>query len=115
MEQVIEIFTFMLRISIPILILLVMILCFFSLRSGRREEHALIALDDKSRNVRYPVLYWENTLGRSRSSDVCIPDATVSRDHAVLLRREAGWFITDTGSRSGVLVNNRKISVCGSA
>ena len=110
MEQVIEIFTFMLRISIPILILLVMILCFFSLRSGRREEHALIALDDKSRNVRYPVLYWENTLGRSRSSDVCIPDATVSRDHAVLLRREAGWFITDTGSRSGVLVNNRKIS-----
>lgn len=110
MEQVIEMAAFVLQIGIPMLMLMVMLLCYLSLRSGRREEHALIALDDESRNVRYPVLYWENSLGRSRGADIRVPDATVSRDHAVLLRREAGWFITDTGSRSGVFVNNRKIS-----
>lgn len=109
MEQFVEIMAFMLRIGIPMMILIIMILCFLSLRSGRREEHALIALDDESRNVRYPVLYWENSLGRSRGSDIRVPDATVSREHAVLLRREAGWFITDTGSKSGVFVNDQKI------
>ncbi len=31
------------------------------------------------------------------------------RDHAVLLRRDEGWFICDTGSKSGVLVNGKKI------
>ena len=110
MEQVIEVTAFLLQIGTPMLMLIIMLLCCLSLRSGRREEHALIALDDESHNVRYPVLYWENSLGRSRGSDIRVPDATVSRDHAVLLRREAGWFITDTGSRSGVFVNNRKIS-----
>ncbi len=108
--DLLETVTFMLRIGVPIVMLIIMILSFLSLRSGRREEHALIALDDEDRNIRYPVLYWENSLGRSRNSDIHIPDATVSRDHAVLLRREAGWFITDTGSRSGVFVNNRKIA-----
>ena len=55
------------------------------------------------------VLYWENSIGRSKSCDIYLPDATASRDHAVLLRRDEGWFICDTGSKSGVYVNGRKI------
>ncbi len=110
MENIGEITAFVFRVSTPLLMLIIIVLCFRALRSGRREEHALIALDDEDKNIRYPVLFWENSLGRSRSSDIRVPDATVSRDHAVLLRREAGWFITDTGSKSGVFVNNRKIT-----
>ena len=95
MENIGEITAFVFRVSTPLLMLIIIVLCFRALRSGRREEHALIALDDEDKNIRYPVLFWENSLGRSRSSDIRVPDATVSRDHAVLLRREAGWFITD--------------------
>ncbi len=108
MNDSVELFTFFLSISVPLLMLVIITLSFLSLRSGRRDEHALIALDDEDGHVRYPVLYWENSLGRSRGSDIRIPDATVSRDHAVLLRREAGWFITDTDSKSGVFVNGAK-------
>ena len=55
------------------------------------------------------MLYWENSIGRSRSCDIYLPDPSASRDHAVLLRRDEGWFICDTGSKSGVLVNGKKI------
>ena len=69
---------FVFRLATPLLMLIIIILCFRALRSGRREEHALIVLDDELNNVRYPVLFWENTLGRSKGSDICIPDITVS-------------------------------------
>ena len=57
-----------------------------------------------------PVLYWENSIGRGRGCDLTIADDTVSRDHCVLLRRENGWFVTDTNSKSGTKVNGRKIN-----
>ena len=108
MSDTIAMITLVLRIATPAVMLISVVLCFLSLSFGRRDEHALIALDDEDNNIRYPVLFWENTLGRSRNSDIRVPDATVSRDHAVLLRREEGWFITDTDSKSGVFVNGEK-------
>lgn len=105
-----EMVAFVLRLMTPLLGVVIAFLCFYSLRYGRREEHALIALDDENNNVRYPVLYWENSLGRGHGSDIRIPDPTVSRDHAVLLRRETGWYVTDTGSKAGVYVNGEKTS-----
>ena len=57
-----------------------------------------------------PVKYWETSIGRSRGSDVRLTNPMVSRDHAVLLRREAGWFVTDTGSKAGVTVNDKPIT-----
>lgn len=110
MNDTAELICFALRLAVPVIMLIIICLAFLSLRFGQRDKHALIALDDEIKKVRYPVLYWENSLGRSRGSDIKISDATVSRDHAVLLRREAGWFITDTGSKAGVFVNDQKIS-----
>ena len=108
MSDTVAMITLALRIAVPAIILIIIILCFLSLSFGRREEHALIALDDEENNIRYPVLFWENILGRSRNSDIRVPDATVSRDHAVLLRREEGWFITDTDSKTGTFVNGEQ-------
>lgn len=97
---------FILRIIAPFIGLIIICLCFFSLRHGRRDNHALIALDDEEKGIRYPVIFWENAVGRSKICDICITDPTVSREHAVLLRRNDGWFITDTGSKAGVYVND---------
>ena len=46
------------------------------------------------------------TLGRMPGNDLVLPDHTVSRNHAELVRSEAGWKILDLGSRNGVRVND---------
>lgn len=99
---------FALRVLIPILSAIVLWRCFVSLRRGRRREEPVIMLEEMTTQVKIPVLYWENSIGRSRSCDIVLPDNTASRDHAVLMRREAGWLITDTGSKSGTFVNGTK-------
>ncbi|MEE0930589.1 MAG: FtsW/RodA/SpoVE family cell cycle protein [Acutalibacteraceae bacterium] len=93
------------RILLPILAVIIVFQCFSSMRRHRREENALIMLLNKSTGESKPVLYWENSLGRSKSSDIIIEDPTVSREHAVLLRRKEGWFVNDVGSKSGTFVN----------
>ena len=112
MEHIAEIASFAIRLAEPFLALIVIIMAFSSLRGGRRNEHALIVLENEKDNITFPVLYWENSIGRSRSSDIKLSDPTVSRDHAVLLRRNDGWFVTDTGSKSGVYVNGEHHSFC---
>lgn len=93
------------RLLLPILAIIIVFQCFSSMRRHRREENALIMLVNKSTGEGKPVLYWENSLGRSKGNDIVIADDTVSREHAVLLRRKEGWFINDVGSKSGTYVN----------
>lgn len=83
--------------------------CFKSLRMGKRGREPFIELLNKSTGEKIPVMYWENSIGRSKSSDIFLEGMTVSRDHAVLFRREEGWIISDTNSKWGVLVNGDKI------
>lgn len=49
------------------------------------------------------------TIGRRPDSDVFLDDVTVSRDHAVLVRRGDGWHIDDGGSLNGTYVNRSRI------
>ena len=54
----------------------------------------------------FPITHWENVIGRSRTADIRIPLATVSNNHALLIRRGEGkWMIKDIGSRNGIKVN----------
>lgn len=99
-----------LRVMVPLLAGYVSFRCYTSFRSGQRRRDPVVMLLDEDSGVRFPVLYWENSVGRSRSCDICLPVAEVSRDHAVFMRREEGWFVCDTGSKGGVLVNGRKIT-----
>lgn len=98
-----------LRAITPVLAMYVVWRSYTSFRKGQRKRDPVIMLWDEASGTRFPVLYWENSIGRSKSCDIYLPDATVSRDHAVLMRREEGWFICDTGSKSGVYVGGRKI------
>jgi hypothetical protein len=49
------------------------------------------------------------TVGRDTDSDVFLDDVTVSRNHAVIVRRADGLHIDDLGSLNGTYVNRRRI------
>ncbi len=107
---VFDIIVIILRVAVSVLSVLILVKIYSSLRHNRRDERPLIMLYDEFSKKAVPVLCWENSIGRSKSCDIFINDATVSREHAVLLRRDSGWSITDTGSKSGVFVNGEKIN-----
>lgn len=48
-------------------------------------------------------------IGRARECDVCLPDPSVSRRHASLLKRQDRWFVTDLGGRHGTTLNGVKL------
>ena len=99
-----------LRMAVPLLAIIIFVKLYASLRHNRRDERPLIMLYDEDVRKAVPVLYWENSIGRSRASDIYLPDTTVSREHAVLMRRDDGWSITDSDSKAGVFVNGERIS-----
>lgn len=61
-----------------------------------------------------PILHWENSIGRSRFSDIRIDMPAVSRVHAVLTRSDKGiWRLYDIFSKGGVWVNGVKVGENG--
>lgn len=100
---------FVLRGVAAVLTVFLVICCYTSMRAGRRREEPVVFLENQRNHKNIPVLYWENSLGRSQSCDIMLPDSAVSRDHAVLMRRESGWLLTDTGSKGGTYLNGKRI------
>ena len=49
------------------------------------------------------------TVGRRPDSDIFLDDVTVSRDHAILVRRGGDYFLDDCGSLNGTYVNRSRI------
>ncbi len=98
-----------LRILIPLLGIIVVFQCYSSMRRQRRDEKPLIMLENTANGEVLPVLCWENSVGRAKRNDIVIADdLSVSREHCVILRRKEGWFISDTGSKTGTFVNGEQ-------
>jgi FHA domain len=57
----------------------------------------------------FPLQGERMTIGRSPEAEIFLDDVTVSRDHAVLVRRSGTWFLDDSGSLNGTYVNRRRI------
>ncbi|HLA77651.1 MAG TPA: FHA domain-containing protein [Vicinamibacteria bacterium] len=53
------------------------------------------------------------SIGRDPSNDVVLPDAMVSRRHAVIECRGSQYFLRDCNSSNGSLVNGDRVSECG--
>ncbi len=49
------------------------------------------------------------SIGRTPDAPIFLDDVTVSRNHALLVRRRDGLFIDDLGSLNGTYVNRRRI------
>jgi len=48
-------------------------------------------------------------IGRSPDCEIFLDDVTVSRKHAVLLRKDGAFFVEDLGSLNGTFLNRRRI------
>jgi len=51
----------------------------------------------------------QQVLGRVSECDVVLEHTRLSRRHALIERRDAGWFVTDLGSHNGTYVNSIRI------
>ncbi len=107
-SDAVSVMLYFFRIAVPLLCAGTAARCFASMRLGKRREEPVMVLEDMTSHKIIPVLYWENSIGRSRSCDVVLHDQTASRAHAVLMRRESGWLVSDTNSKAGTFVNGKK-------
>lgn len=98
-----------LRILLAFYAVFIVYHCYASMRRNKRPEKPLVMLYNEEFNIKIPVLFWENSIGRAKRADITLEDGTVSRYHCVLLRRKAGWFVNDIGSKSGTRVNGKRI------
>ncbi len=63
------------RILVPLLALYVSWRCYTSFKSGQRRRDPVVMLVEEASGTEFPVLYWENSIGRAKSCDICLPDA----------------------------------------
>ena len=101
----------LLRIAAPVLMGVILWQAGKPLLSFRKEPEiwALLRLES---GETLPVTHWENIIGSHPKSDLVLELSTISRNHAVLTRYDDGsWTITDAGSKNGVRVNGRKVSI----
>jgi FHA domain/zinc-ribbon domain len=57
----------------------------------------------------FPLEAERMTIGRRPDSDIFLDDVTVSRDHALLVRRGDDYYLDDCGSLNGTYVNRHRI------
>ena len=74
------------------------------------EGPALVVRSGGGRAGEHFVPHGERTtVGRSPDCDIFLDDVTVSRRHAVIVRRDDRFWIEDQGSLNGTFLNRRRI------
>ena len=101
---------YIMRYILSFLAIAVIINCVWSLIRLRPEIKVYALLVDMANDTQYPINCYETSVGRSRSCDIVFTNSTVSRSHAVVALRKDGFYVFDTESKTGVYVNNEKIT-----
>lgn len=90
---------------------LILFRCIFSLFRLKPRREVMATLTNLADDNTIEIDCWETSIGRSRSCDISLRAyKNVSRFHAVLALRKDGWYIFDTGSKTGLFVNGQQIS-----
>jgi len=79
---------------------------------GPAPAQAAIFLEAKAGNLagkRIPIAAFPFTIGRSPESDLQLPDARTSHEHARLIRDGLRVFVEDRGSTNGTWLNGEKV------
>ncbi|MCL1952337.1 MAG: FHA domain-containing protein [Oscillospiraceae bacterium] len=98
------------RYALPLLGLGLVVICALRLLRRRKVQQAPQAfLLNTVNHDRLPLARYENSLGRSKHCDIVLNYPAVSRFHAVIARRRAGWVIIDTGSRGGTRLDGQPV------
>lgn len=107
-ERVSAYYTLVVRWVFPILAVAILLRCILPLLKTKQTKDVWAYLDLKD-GTRMPVRHWENSIGRSKLSDIVVDFAFASRSHAVLSFCNGIWKISDLGSKGGVKVNGAVI------
>lgn len=97
------------RIVLPVLGILILSWCLFSLLRKPVKNATGIYLQNTANGDIFPLKYGENSIGRSKTCDIVFNYPTVSRLHAVIAEKKKGWYITDTRSTTGTNVNGEAV------
>lgn len=109
METIQALVTGSLRFVLPVLAIFILARCVISLFRNRPRLHKLAQLVDQSTGSIIDIDRWETSIGKSRSNDITLPLESVSRFHAVIAKKRNEWVITDTFSKTGIMVNEEQI------
>ncbi|MDD6659474.1 MAG: FHA domain-containing protein [Eubacteriales bacterium] len=102
--------TGVLRYVLPILAVIILFTCIISLFRNRPRLHKLAQLVDQNNGSIIDIDRWETSIGKSKSNDIVLPMPNISRFHAVIAKKRKEWVITDTFSKTGVKINDKKIN-----
>ena len=70
----------------------------------------LLALNGQATGQEWDVRGAVMILGRDQGCDICLPDDSVSRQHAQIVRQQDGYFLSDLQSRNGTCINDAPLS-----
>ena len=98
-----------LRYVLPILAIAVIATCVISLFRNRPRLHKLAQLVYQGSGEVIDIDRWETSIGKSKSNDIVLQNTGVSRYHAVIAKKRNEWVITDTFSKTGIYVNDKKV------
>lgn len=104
-----DVYLLLIRYVFPILAVTIFVRCVLPLLRSEPYNTVWGYLEVPD-SIKIPLHHWENSIGRSKLSDIVINLPFVSRTHAVLSFSAGNWSIFDLGSRGGVLVNGEKIT-----
>lgn len=109
MDKFNVIFTGGIRYILPIFAVIIIATCVISLFRNRPRLHKLAQLVNENDSSVIDIDRWETSIGKSKSNDIVLPQEDISRFHAVIAKKQKEWVITDTFSKTGVLVNDERI------
>lgn len=97
------------RWVLPLLALAIVIYCGAALGQNTKKNSVIGYLVNSANGDRIPLKFFETSIGRSPICDIVLNYNTVSRFHAVIVKRQGKWILFDTYSKTGTMVNKDRI------